>query len=248
MKVVILQNKIALGRHTSYLARAYICKPKPCLKTTATAITVLTKRVTSERCGCATPTLTRVTTCALITIITCHALKIWPRARAYTWVTPLEQKKKKRKVKFVISRSFFSKSCGLFWVSTEHIFLRYCNQWTLAFCGNSTLCYQLVLYQKHTGSSTFNPVSFFSYLTIRQKHQTSSVPRNTNFITAQNPAFTRHVSLLHSSHERHVYAVPAHVQLKQLSFLVQATPSLQDEVSLFVQAILMVFWQSCSWG
>ena len=77
------------GAHTSDLTRAYACKSKACFETAAVAITVLTQRVASERCRCTLAILTRITTCALVAIIACHALAICPRARASAGFAPL---------------------------------------------------------------------------------------------------------------------------------------------------------------
>lgn len=81
--------------HTSYLTRALLVKvrkSKSCLEPAAVSIAVLTQRVTSEGRGRTLPAATRVATCALVTIITCHAFAVWPRACTSAWITPLKQK------------------------------------------------------------------------------------------------------------------------------------------------------------
>ena len=76
---------------TCYLTRALIVhKTKSCPQTAAVAVTVLTQRVTIEGRGRALAAATRVTTCALFAVITCHAVAVFPCADAASWITPLQ--------------------------------------------------------------------------------------------------------------------------------------------------------------
>lgn len=84
---------------TSYLTRALLIKVGKsisCLQSATVAIAVLTQWVAAERRGSALSTATCVTTCALVTIITCHALAIWPRACAGAWITPLKKESREK--------------------------------------------------------------------------------------------------------------------------------------------------------
>lgn len=80
--------------HTSNLARALVrvYKSVSSFQPAAVAIAILTKCVASEGCGGALTISTRVTTCASVTIVTCHALAICPCACAAAWITPLKNK------------------------------------------------------------------------------------------------------------------------------------------------------------
>lgn len=64
-------------------------------------------------------------------------------------------------------------------------------------------------------------------------------------LIAQNPGFTWHVSLWHSSHGRHVNGVPEQTPFEHWSLLVQATLSSHGKALLFVQASLLALLQSC---
>ena len=64
-------------------------------------------------------------------------------------------------------------------------------------------------------------------------------------LITQNPGFTRHASLKHSSQERHVNGVPEQTPFEHRSLLVQAWLSVHGKASLFVQACLLALLQSC---
>ena len=64
-------------------------------------------------------------------------------------------------------------------------------------------------------------------------------------LITQNPGFTRHASLKHSSQGRHVNGVPEQTPFEHRSLLVQAWLSVHGKASLFVQACLLALLQSC---